>query len=156
MNKRLILALLVIGSVIGMGTALATSSPAANTRTAKVRLLSPPDGAVIQQNNPASGCPYSPTRGYGLRIDFVWKTTKGKHFVVAYHVVASLGASIPIVDVTIPDTSYTWIACAAYTTNLEGWSWSVQALDAQNNVLGTAEARFGFAPCQLDDGTPCS
>jgi hypothetical protein len=137
--------------------AMATDNPAAAPAPhVKITLLSPPDGAVIQQNNPASGCAFSPTRGYGLRIDFAWREGGHRHEVLAYRLVAALGASIPIVDVTIPDTTYTWVACDAFTQLLQGWSWSVSALDAQSNVLGTAEGTFDFAPCELSDGTPCS
>src|SRR5262245_25406402 len=103
MNKAWILALVVIGSVAVTGTAMGTDSPAASTDKVSIELRSPQEGAVIQQNDPASGCAFSPNRGYGLRIDFAWRT-KHKHLVTAYHLVASLGASIPIVNVTIADT----------------------------------------------------
>jgi hypothetical protein len=153
----LLAALAILVATVAAQSAMADDVASANVNKVKIELVSPGSDAVIPQNNPLSGCAFSSTRGYGLRIDFAWKT-KHAHEVANYHLVAQLGTSIPIVDVTIPATSFTWVVCDSFVSDpvLTGWGWSVSALDGLGNVIATAQGTFSFAPCELADGTPCS
>ena len=122
-------------------------------------LLSPVDNAVIQQNDPTSGCSLNPSRGYGLQIFFDWTDSSSANGVVGYELfVKKDTATLPIVSTLVGSSEFAHTSCNSFVTdgNLEGWEWRVRAQDA----LGTfsdwsAAGLFQFAPCRLADGTPC-
>jgi hypothetical protein len=122
-------------------------------------LLTPASGALISQNVQANGCsllPASPRRGFGYQISFDWSDVSGatQYRLVAQHA----GAPLPIVDVTVAQSQYSFVSCNSFAVdgNLAGWSWQVQTF--ANGVWGPlgAPRPFEFLPCRLPDGTACN
>jgi hypothetical protein len=136
-----------------MGVPVATEVEKVN-----LQLLSPEAGAFVQQNDASTGCPAHATRGYGFVIEFAWKANHEKD-IAAYQLFAKHpDAILPIVDVIVRETSYTFLSCNAFVSDpfLErGWQWQVRALDGQGNFSDWAAGLFNFTPCRLADGTPC-
>jgi len=123
-------------------------------------LLSPVEGAIITQNNPATGCPLTSGRGYGLRIDFDWTDSTSDNGIAGYELfVKKASATLPLTDVFVPSSLFTFIQCASFATdeNLTGWQWRVRAEDTLGNFSAwTPDRTFQFAPCRLADGSVCS
>jgi hypothetical protein len=121
------------------------------------KLRAPAEDAFIAQNNPAIGCPFHVTRGYGLQIVFDWTDVHGAG-IVGYDVYAKKDTAIsPIIDTFVPTSGYTFTQCNSFVadSNLTGWEWKVRTRDSSGNVSPWTTRRFGFAPCRLADGTPC-
>jgi hypothetical protein len=126
-------------------------------------LLSPEDGVVIEQNNPNTGCPYDPDRGYGYKITFDWTETEPETpgatnvYVLNYFIRTVGGDPLPRSSVTT-ETEITWLKCNQFVPDdrLDGWEWYVRASDGRGNLSPITEIRtYSFVPCRLDDGTPC-
>lgn len=157
MRKWLFVALALMvwtaaGAQAAMGARVAT-----DVEKAHVKLFSPEEGAFVAQNDASTGCPAHATAGYGFVIEFAWKANHEKD-VAAYQLfVHHPDAIYPLVDVIVGETSYTYLSCNAFVIDpqLEGWQWSVRALDGQGNFSEWAQGVFNFTPCRLADGTPC-
>ncbi len=123
------------------------------------RLLSPPRGFVVPQNNPLIPCDADPERGYGFSIRFDWDDVDSPGGIRGYHVyVKKQDAVFPLVDTFVTDSEYLHVSCNGFVIdeNLSGWEWSVQAEDLRGNVSELTEPnRFSFSPCRLPDGTAC-
>lgn len=135
-------------------------SPPPSVDPMKVHLMKPEHTEAIPQNNPATGCAYSETAGYGLRIDFDWSEAKSDAGIKGYHLYAkSRRSSLPFLDRFLEGSEYTHISCDAYVNNINasaGVEWSVQAED-NNGELGPVndEGFFVYELCYLDNGQPC-
>ena len=163
-KSRLVWMVLValVGSAIAVGTAVsATGVGASLARIDKVKiwLLSPDDGAAIPQNVSTIGCSPS-TYGYGWRITFEWRANHRKD-VAGYQLrFQHRGSILPILNITIPgaeSSTYSVQQCHSFVAdfNLTNWDWSVRAIDDQGQPGESTQGTFDFAPCRLDDGTPC-
>jgi hypothetical protein len=121
-------------------------------------LIAPPDEAIIPQNNAASGCPASPTSGYGYMINFAWALDPNGIAPARYEIVVQrAGSSLPLLSTTVDATHFLLVQCGAFVadTNLSGWQWWVRSLDAAGNASLWATRNFSFAPCRLADNTQC-
>ena len=122
--------------------------------------MTPITNAVIRQNDPASGCPFKTTTGYGHRIFFDWTDSSSAIGIAGYELyVKQTNASIPVVNTFVSNSQYTLVNCNSYVAdiNLQGWEWRVRARDCEGHLgpwSGTGV--FQFAPCRLADGKPCS
>ena len=70
------------------------------------------------------------------------------------------GSILPILNITIPgaeSSTYSVQQCHSFVAdfNLTNWDWSVRAIDDQGQPGESTQGTFDFAPCRLDDGTPC-
>lgn len=122
-------------------------------------LLTPINNDAVQQNNSSIGCPLDPFRGYGLRIFFDWTDSDSPNGIKGYHIfVMRTGATLPIIDTFVSESEYTDTSCNAFVidSNLEGWTWTVQAEDNQGNLSTIASGEFSYEPCRLEDGSMCS
>lgn len=124
----------------------------------KISLLTPTNGAAIRQNDPTMGCAAHQYRGYGFRIRFTW--TASTHAATArYRLFArKTSAQNPFINVTVSGTEYVSTRCNTFVSdaNLEGWAWTVEALDAQGDpVQSSGTGRFKFSPCRLASGQSC-
>jgi len=125
-----------------------------------VPLLEPDPWAWIPQNDSTLGCPAHEHRGYGLSLSFRWGTPDSVPAPAAYHLYVKLETALyPLIDIWLPDTAYAQIACNAFVIdrNLSGWYWTVEAFDSSAVLVAESEVRrFGFEPCRLASGKPCS
>lgn len=147
------LALLVLNSATaGLngcgGSPVAPSrSPAPFVLTAP-KLLTPAAGAVIQQNDPSTGCPARPDSAYayGFQIFFSWEPSQSSAGVASYQVYSKHpSAQLAAVDVRVPATQHLERRCNTFTANLNGWEWKVQAIDTNGQVSPWSEIRlYGF------------
>ncbi|HEX6008717.1 MAG TPA: hypothetical protein VFZ50_01290 [Actinomycetota bacterium] len=130
---------------------------ATGVEKAKVRLLSPEEGAVVPQNDPSTGCTPTPNAGFGSVIEFAWRANHLKDIAAYQLFVQHPNATFPLVDAVVNETSFTLLNCGAFVIDpfLNGWQWRVRALDGQGNFSDWAEGVFNFAPCRLADGRPC-
>ena len=123
------------------------------------KLITPTDNAAIAQNSPSIGCPSHPTRGFGLRIFFDWTDATSPNGIAGYQIFATQrDASLPIVDTFVTASELTYTNCNAFVAdqNLNGWEWSVQAQDNLGNFSPPSDTGlFRFAPCRLQNGSPC-
>jgi hypothetical protein len=121
-------------------------------------LLTPVSNAQIPQNDSSNGCslnPNAPRRGFGYKISFDWANVSG---ATQYNlVVQHQGATIPLVDVVVSQSSYLLVQCGGFVidSNLTNWHWQVRSFT--NNISGDfSSARpFEFLACRLLDGTAC-
>ena len=141
---------------------LASSTFTVNPSTPLVSvptLLTPVSNAVIQQNNPASGCPANPTRGFGLREFFDWTDSTSPYGIRGYELyVIHPGATIPVIDTFVATSELTSVSCNAFVIdeNLLGWQWRVRAQDIGGNYSDwTPWGTFQYGPCRLANGTAC-
>jgi hypothetical protein len=148
------------GGYTGVYELTYVKDPAPAVDPMKVYLLSPEHVEQIPQNNPATGCPYNPLAGYGLRINFDWSDAKSPAGIAGYHLrVIGRRASKPLIDTFVTNSDYLSINCGSYVINSNassGFDWSVQAEDKSGN-LGPVnnEGFFVFELCRLNNGDPC-
>ena len=124
---------------------------------AAVTLRKPVANAVIAQNDPTIGCPFSPTFGYGFKIRFGWSPTTVPTFS-HYHLVVQHGSSPASIDEDVHQHHFKDVDCASFVidSNLSGWHWQVTTFDGNGNLVETSELRpFSFAPCRLSGGQAC-
>ena len=129
------------------GTPCNAAPPPANVTTPI--LLTPINDAIIQQDNPNIGCPFDPTFGFGYRIFFDWTDASSPNGINGYYLfVKKMTATIPIVDLFVLDSNYTHTSCNSYiiNSNLDGWIWTVQAVDILGNLSSVATGEFKFEP----------
>lgn len=123
-------------------------------------LVSPASHATVPQNVSTIGCPPNPTYGYGDSITFAWRTNHRPDIAAFGLLVQHRGAALPLVNVVLSgaeSTSYTYRSCNGFVAdaNLDGWEWTVKALDSDGNTVAWAQGTFAFAPCRLADGRAC-
>ena len=144
----------VIVSLAAFGTADAKGKPSAS-----VTLITPASGAVIQQNDPSTGCATNPTSGDGFVVNYSW-SAKSTRAIAKYElVVQHVGSPFSALDVTITAPNYTDLHCNSFVidSNLANWQWHVLAKDARGKVLAdSGPSVFSFAPCRIASGAPCS
>lgn len=124
----------------------------------KVSLLTPPAEFAVRQNDPTIGCPVHESRGYGFQIRFAWIAST--HAATARYrlIVRKRSAQNPLVDETVSDPEYVLAMCGSFVSdaNLDGWQWSVDALDAVGTVVQSSGVfNFRFSPCRLASGRAC-
>src|SRR5215475_8758440 len=62
-------------------------------------LTFPPNGAMIEQNDPRGGCPFNPSVGFGLYVPYDWQDSTSVAGISHYEVlVLHRGSSLPAVD----------------------------------------------------------
>jgi hypothetical protein len=146
-------------------TATVTTPPGPTEGLNPPILLSPVNNAVIQQNDPASGCSLLPgsgaSRGRGFSIVFNWSDVESPGGIMGYRIYASRVGSVPILNnVFVESSEFTYVACNAFVADslLTNWEWRVQTVGAQEQMSPFSPlAQFQFEPCLLDDNeTSCS
>ena len=123
-------------------------------------LLGPTWMDQIPQNNPALGCPYHPTRGYGYQIDFDWTDASSPIGIMGYRLVAKARfAPAPLIDTFVTASQYTFKVCNGFVDNFDsstGFDWTVQAQDNQGNFGPISDKGFFITNlCLLRVGTLC-
>lgn len=113
-------------------------------------LITPINNVVIQQNNPDSGCPSDPIRGFGYTILFDWTNSSSRYGIAGYYLfVKNKTASLPIVDTFVTTSEFTKTNCGGGVIDryLEGWEWHVQAKDRHGNLSPKSiTGTFAFEP----------
>jgi hypothetical protein len=148
-------AVLVIAGCAG-GAPTPTALRAEGTRDAPAgsplsapRLLAPPEGHVVAQDDPTTGCPDHPTHGHGFQVRFDWEDASSPAGIAGYDLhVEHLGAAYPALEAFVPASEHDWVACNSYVIdrNRFDWLWRVRARDGSGRVgEWSAERRFAFA-----------
>jgi hypothetical protein len=127
----------------------------------KITLADPVTGAVIPQNDLATGCALNATYGYGYMIAFDWSTARavpnGTTFTL---VLQHTGAPFPaLTQEGLTDPSYLLVECNTFVidSNLSSWYWQVSVFGADGRVRAVSEQRpLSFAPCRLSGGQACN
>ena len=122
-------------------------------------LLEPIDGALIPQNNPASGCPAGTFGGQGTQILFDWTDSLSPVDIAGYELYAHhVGSTYPIENRFVPASEFERNSCGfVIDRNLDNWEWKVRARDVQGQFGPWSEiGEFGFEPCRLDSGQACA
>ncbi len=130
-------------------------------RRVQITLDHPAVNAVIPQDDPATGCAYDPTRGYGFMIAFDWSTARplpaGETFTLVLQHTGSAAPALQQEGLTNP--SYDLVDCSSFVidTNLSNWYWQVLVVDSKGQVRKTsAQQPLSFAPCRLIGGQVCN
>jgi len=122
------------------------SSPPASVASAP-RLLAPPAGHTVRQNDPSSGCARDPFYGSGYRIVFDWEDLPGAS---AYHLLVRHPQAVyPLVDAELSGSRHEYASCGFVVDgNREGWIWRVRAREAGGGWgAWSAERSFRFESC---------
>jgi hypothetical protein len=158
MKVRLCLPL--IAGLVGCNETTEPSEPAVRLEGA-VALVRPASGERFRQNDASLGCADHAARGHGFRIAFDWQEVdKAEGYkIVFWH----RGSMFPAVQQVVTESSYEVTMCNAFVAdfNLDHWVWRVAAFGPAPNrapadTLWSEEREYGFEPCRLADGTPCS
>jgi len=99
-------------------------------------LQTPGDNEQIRQNDPTTGCAFSPTHGYGFQVAFTWTPVPE---AVHYHLLLIHdGAQYPALDTQVDEPSYLMRFCNAYVidANRFGWHWTATAVTEDGEDLG--------------------
>jgi hypothetical protein len=130
-------------ALIPLVTVLACSdgnAPAATGLPAPA-LQTPRAEVPIRQNDPTTGCGFSPTHGYGFQVSFTWSPVPeaARYHIVLHHV----GSEFPVLDEVVDSTAYLLMQCNAYVIdeNRFGWHWSVAGLSPEGEEGTWAEER---------------
>ena len=119
----------------------------------------PINNAVVQQNDPATGCSLNPTSGYGSRIFFDWTDSTSPNGIQGYQLYfINSRATIPRIDTFVAKSEFIEIECNSFVIdqNLQGFQWRVRAQDNRGNYSDwTPWGTFQYAPCRLANGTAC-
>ena len=122
-------------------------------------LITPLGSEPIQQNNSSIGCPFNPISGFGYRIFFDWTDSESPKGIKGYHlIVMNVSAEFPLVNMFVTESEYEFTSCNEFVadSNLNGWTWSVQAEDNSGNLSTVISGEIIFENCSLDRGSPCS
>jgi hypothetical protein len=120
----------------------------------------PLDGALLEQNDPATGCIAHPTRGYGFRLAFDWEDVAGAdRYLVRFK---RNGAPYAVIEHSTTESTFNGLFCNAFVIdqNLSNWVWRVSALangadSLATDTLWTEVRNYGFKPCRLASGVAC-
>ncbi|HZT28326.1 MAG TPA: hypothetical protein VFA33_00475 [Bryobacteraceae bacterium] len=136
-----------------------TVTPSAAPLVSVPTLLAPVNNAVVQQNDPATGCSANPAKGYGWGILFDWTDSTSSNGIQRYEIyVIHSGAPGPGIDTFVTKSEFSQVSCNSFVIdqNLQGWQWRVRAQDTRGNYSDwTPWGAFQYAPCRLKDGTAC-
>jgi hypothetical protein len=116
-----------------------TASP--SNQLAAPALQTPRSEVPIRQNDASTGCPFSPTHGYGFQVAFAWEPVPG---AAQYHIVLHhTGSQYPVLDAVVDQPSYLLLECNAYVIeqNRFGWQWSVAGIAEDGEEGAWAEQR---------------
>jgi hypothetical protein len=109
-------------------------------------LRTPGDNEQIRQNDPSTGCSFSPTHGYGFQIAFSWTpVAEADH----YHLrLVHTGAQYPVIDTDVDMTSYLVRVCNAYVieANRFDWQWTVGAVTTNGEEAWAEQRTYEFEP----------
>ena len=112
-------------------------------------LRTPGDHEQIKQNDPATGCSFSPTHGYGFQVAFSWTpVAEADH----YHLrLVHTGAQYPVIDTDVNKTSYLVRDCNAYVieANRFDWQWTVAAVFEDGEEAWAQQRTYEFGPMVL-------
>jgi hypothetical protein len=117
---------------------------------AALSLQTPGENERISQNDPATGCSFSPTHGHGFQVAFTWTPVpEAAH----YHLrLLHSGSQYPALDTQVDEPSYLLRFCNAYVidANRFGWQWTATAVTEDGEVGIWAEQRaYAFEPIVL-------
>jgi len=118
-------------------------------------LISPINNAIIEQNNPDTGCPFDPDRGFGYKIFYDWTDSTSPNGIEIYalNFINDLKTSINRITTS---SEFTEIQCNTFIGEGAIWDWRVRAFDNLDFQSQDSETRlFEFGPCLLEDGSPC-
>lgn len=117
-----------------------SNSPSA-VKLAAPALQTPLAEVPIRQNDPTTGCSFSPTHGYGFQVSFSWTPIPDaeQYHIVLHHT----GSPFAVLDAVVDDPSYTLLECNAYVIeeNRFGWHWTAAGISATGAVGVWAEER---------------
>jgi len=118
-------------------------------------LISPINNAIIEQNNPDTGCPFDPDRGFGYRIFYDWTDSTSPNGIKSY-VISFNNEFGNLVSTTTTPSEFTDIQCNTFIGEGFTREWRVIANDNLDFGSQFSETRlFEFGPCLLEDGSPC-
>jgi hypothetical protein len=130
--------------------ACGSSGSPSPTGLAAPSLQTPGDNEQIRQNDPTTGCAFSPTHGYGFQVAFTWTPVPE---AVHYHLLLIHdGAQYPALDTQVDEPSYLMRFCNAYVidANRFGWHWTATAVTEDGEDGIWAEQRnYEFEPIAL-------
>src|SRR6266496_1528772 len=114
-----------------------------------ITLISPIANVVIAQNDPATGCPATPTHPYGYMITFEWSDSRSLGNGATYTVqIQHAGSTFPIVvQEGLTTSTYAFVDCGSFIvdTNLSNWSWEVIRVRGNGAVARvSAQRAFSF------------
>ena len=135
------------------------SPPAEAVNVTEPVLLTPINNESVEQNNQSIGCPVNPFSGFGYRIFFDWTDSDSPNGIKGYHLfVEHIDAEFPLIDMFVAESEYTFTSCNSFIidSNLNDWTWSVQAEDNFGNLSPVASGDFIFELCRNEDETQCS
>ena len=131
-------------------------------QTSKWEFLAPPArvspvSVVVRQNDPASGCPFDPTHGYGFVLELSWNPPAGVP-VTSYSVAASDGAGRDLLNTLLfpTETRFRIARCNQHVPAVaeRGARFGVRTYHAPSHAMSAyAVARFDFQNCR-DAGVP--
>lgn len=126
-----------------------------------VTLVAPTAGARFAQNDTTIGCPAHPARGHGFRLAFDWADVPDADRYGL--LLKKVGALYPAINQSVLQSELTITWCNAFVIdpNLDNWVWRVAAIAdhagaAAPDTLWSEERLYGFQPCRLPGGIPCS
>jgi len=117
--------------------------------------ISPMNNAIIVQNDPSTGCPFDPVRGYGYKISFDWSDSTSPNGIEKY-ALTFIRDDKTNISRSAADSEFTEIQCNTFVEEGAIWEWRVRAfdnLDFQSQDSKTS--LFEFGPCKLGDGSRC-
>lgn len=154
--------ILTIAALVGIAVACADTPVAAPNPNGTVNLLSPAGGARFVQNDPALlECPDHPTRGRGFRLAFDWDDVEGADRYAIF--LKQKHATYPAINYSVGESEFSGLWCNAFVLdrNLNDWLWRVAAIahgadSLTGDTLWSEERIYGYEPCRLASGAPCS
>jgi hypothetical protein len=122
-------------------------------------LLAPAPDAVVRQNDPASGCPPHPTRGFGFRTAFDWTDVIAAREVAGYQIILKgPTAANPLIGQHVVTSELVFTSCNGHAAfnNSFNWEWRVRTVDSEGRYgAWSPPRRLHFGPCQLANGDTC-
>ncbi len=125
-----------------------------------ITLLSPAANVVVAQNDPATGCPATPTHPYGYMINFSWSDSPLRNGSTYTVQIQHAGSTFPIVvGEGLTTSTYAFVDCNGFIVdaNLSNWSWEVMRVRGNGAVARVSAQRFfRFGPCRDLTGAACA
>jgi hypothetical protein len=159
MDKKAHRPLLTLAVGLAALMLLAGSADARRRAAPIITLIDPAADIVVTQNDPATGCTFNPTYGYGYMITFDWSSSKPVVNKQTYTLTLQHGSNVPIVLDGLTTSTEVLIDCNSFVidANLSGWHWQVSQVSGSGRVRGvSAQRAFSFGPCRLSSGQACN
>ena len=125
------------------------NSSTPNSGLASPSLRTPGDNEQIRQNDPSTGCSFSPTHGYGFQVSFTWTTVpEAAH----YHLLLQHdGSPYPALDTDVDESRFLLLRCNAYVidANRFGWQWTVAAVADDGEEVWSEQRTYEFESMAL-------